>query len=86
MHNLDRGWVEEITSPSAPSGGGYAVFANNVWDGSLPFLEHTSFKRLKIDSRPFGEYEPERFEGDCTRVSPLRRQGTSFRVTHVCGL
>ena len=84
VHNLDRGWVDERTWPSPPSRGGYTVFANHVWDGDLPFLEHASFTRLKIDGRPFSEYEPKRSAGDCSRVSPLRRQGTSFRVTHVC--
>ena len=83
VHNLDRGWVEDSTSPSAPSRRGYTVFANHVWDGSLPFLEHASFKRLKIDGRPFGEYEPKSSEGDCSHTSPLRH-GTSFHVTYDC--
>ena len=82
VHNLDRGWVAEMTAPSAP-GGSTALLANNQYDGDLPFLERTWFKRLRIDGRAFGEYAPKRFESECTRVSPLRH-GTSFRVTQFC--
>ena len=82
VHNLDRGWVAEMTAPSAP-GGSTTLLANNQWDGDLPNLERTWFKRLRIDGRAFGEYATKRFKVECTRVSPLR-QGTSFRVTNVC--
>ena len=82
VHNLDRGWVAEMKAPSAPDGN-FALLANNQYDGDLPFLERTWFKRLRIDHRAFGEFAPERFETECTRVSPLR-EGTSFSVTQVC--
>lgn len=82
VHNLDRDWIADITSESGPKGG-ITVVAEHVWDGDEPILERASFKRLKIDGRPFGEYDTERTELGCTRVSPLR-QGTSFRVTHTC--
>ena len=60
---LDRGWVDERTWPSPPTRGGYTVFANHVWDGDLPFLEHASFTRLQIDGRPLGEYDTRAFRG-----------------------